>query len=260
MNATAPTRALRALIPLLFVAFAGCATKGDLRNVTNELRMVRASQDSLLSALARQARITQDSLRGTSAQIVDVRGTVNQQLGRMQEELAMVRQENAQLTRALTGIRDQMERLIQAQSSSAPTGYPMPGAPGGGGGTGAAEQYNAAHAAMNNGRYQTARMAFEEVVQTYPNDPMAANAAYALADMLLRENKKDEAIAAFEKVANDYPTSPVAPDALFQMGEILRDLQRRTEARTAYERIVGSYGNSPAAVRAQERLREPTPG
>jgi tol-pal system protein YbgF len=259
MNATAPTRALRALIPLLFVASAGCATKGDLRNVTNELRQVRVSQDSLLSALARQSRITQDSLRGTSAQIVDVRGTVNQQLGRMQEELAMVRQENAQLTRAIAGFRDQIERLIQAQQSSAPTGYPMPGAPGGGGGD-AADLYREGLAQYNGGRYQTARLAFDMLIEQFPNDPNVPHAAFTLAEMLERENKKDDAIAAYEKVANDYSTSPVAPEALYKMGDMLVGLERRTEARAAFQRIVGSYGNSPAAIRATERLRNLPPG
>lgn len=249
----------RALALLLFALPAvGCATKGDLRNVTNELRMVRASQDSLLSAIQRQSRITQDSLRGTSGQMVEIRGTVNQQLGRMQEELAMVRQENAQLLRALATLREAVDQLARGQSRGAPSGYPMSTPQTAS--NPSDELYNAAQTAFDRGSVPAARTGFNQFIQDYPNDPRIANSKYRLAEMLVRENKKDEAITAFEKVANDHPTAPIAPEALFMAGGLYLDLQRRTEARAAFLRIVGSYGDSNAASRATEKLREIPPG
>ena len=74
-----------ALLALAALSLPACATKGDLRNVTTELRGLSARQDSLLITLERQALVTQDSLRGTTSQLFEIRGTVNQQLARLQQ-------------------------------------------------------------------------------------------------------------------------------------------------------------------------------
>jgi tol-pal system protein YbgF len=249
----------RALALLLVVLpAAGCATKGDLRNVTNELRLVRASQDSLLSALQRQARITQDSLRGTSGQLLDIRGSFNQQLTRLQEELAMSRQENAQLQRALSSILDQLERVAASQPSAAggfSVGTQVPGAS-----STAAELYGAAQEAFARGSLQTARSAFNDVLAQYPNDPLAPDAQYYLADILAQEQKKEEAIAAFNLIPERYPGAPKVPEAIYRTGVLYQELGKRSEARAAYERIIASYPSSTIAGTAADRLREMGPG
>ena len=107
-------------LSLAALSLAACATKGDLRNVTTEIRALSARQDSLLVALRQQAMVTQDSLRGTTNQLFEIRGTVNQQLARIQDELAIVRQENAQFAQLLASIRDQLERISRMSMSAAP--------------------------------------------------------------------------------------------------------------------------------------------
>ena len=112
-----PIRSLAVFAALL--SLPACATKGDIRNLTIEMRAMSARQDSLRVALERQAMVTQDSLRGTSSQLLEVRGTVSQQIARLLQEVQMLRQENAQFAQLLASIRDQLESGSRGTMSAA---------------------------------------------------------------------------------------------------------------------------------------------
>jgi tol-pal system protein YbgF len=239
------------------VSLSACATKGDLRNVTNELRALSARQDSMLAALRQQAMVTQDSLRGTTNQLFEIRGTVNQQLARIQDEIAIVRQENSQFAQLLASIRDQLER-ISRMSLSAPQ-MPAAGAPSGPS-SAAVELFQAGVDQFNRRTYTAARRAFEQVLAQHPNDELAPEAQYKLAEILVAEGKPTEAIAAFERVRQLYPASPKVPEAGLQVGMIHLQENRRNEARSAFQRVIDSYPGTAAAETAQQRLREIPPG
>ena len=69
-----PTAA-RVLATLAVVLVStGCAMKGDIRLVQEELRVIAARQDSLMQVLAEQTASTQDTLRTQGNQMFDLRG------------------------------------------------------------------------------------------------------------------------------------------------------------------------------------------
>lgn len=255
-------RLFPASAPVLVAALlsaSACATKGDLRNVTTEIRALSVRQDSLLVALQRQALLTQDSLRGTTNQLLEVRGTVNQQLARIQQEIQMMRQENAQFAQLLASIRDQLERIQRVASGPAPAQSAEPLTSGSS--SAAVEVFQAGMDAFALKSYGTARRAFNQVIEQYPNDlELAPQAMFKLAEILFLENKPSEAIDGFDKVRQIYPGSTKTPDAVLQIGLIHLREGRNREARIALQRVIDSYPGTEAAMTASQRIREIPPG
>jgi tol-pal system protein YbgF len=238
---------------------SGCATKGDLRNVQNELRSVRAGQEALVVALRTQAQITQDSLRGTTDQLFEIRGTVNQQLAQLLGEMRILREENAQNQRSMAAIRDQLEGLLRQIQMS---GSPLIGQDGpvGGGSSAAIDLYNSAVRQFNLGNFVAARTGFSDIVQRYPNDELAPLAQFQLGEILVQEGSPQEAIAAFARIQEFYPAAPKVPEAMYRIGLLHRDAGRRDDARRILNMVVESYPGTPTAGMAADRLRELGPG
>ena len=257
-----PIRSLAIFAALL--SLSACATKGDIRTLTTEMRALSARQDSIMIALQRQALMTQDSLRGTSSQLLEVRGTVNQQIARLLQELQMLRQENAQFAQLLASIRDQLERGSRGTMSAGPAAPSSPtggGSEPGPGNSAAVDRFQSAMEQFNLGNYTTARRGFQAVIEQYPQEAeLSSEAQYKLGEILLAEQKPAEALTAFTQVRQIWPTSRKVPDAWFQVAQIHLDQGRRAEARQAFQFVIDNYPSSQAATTAQERLRAIPPG
>jgi TolA-binding protein len=251
-----PTVARSLALFAALLLLPACATKGDLRDVRNEIRALSARQDSLLVVLQRQSLVTQDSLRGTTNQLFEIRGSVNQQLARIQEDLSILGEQNAQLARALSGIRDQLERQARmAPGPSTPSvGQPVRAA------NEVADLYNEAIRQYNVGQLTTARLAFEQLVRQHPNDELAPEAQFMLADILEQQGSADAAIDGFSVIAQVYPDAPKVPDALYRVALLHLKEGRRGDARDVLRRVIESYPDSLIAPTAEERLREIGPG
>jgi len=116
--------------------------------------------------------------------------------------------------------------------------------------------YNAAVRAFNRGSVTTARRAFQQFLQQYPNDALAPDAHYYLSDLLVQEDRLDEAIQAFLRIPELYPTAEKVPDALYRVGVVYIALDELEDARQYLERVVNSYPGTTAAQSAQDRLDE----
>ncbi|HZD03418.1 MAG TPA: hypothetical protein VE173_00825, partial [Longimicrobiales bacterium] len=132
MRAFLSSPASRALALLAVVSSAaGCATKGDLRNVRTEIRQLRATQDSILAELVRQRRMTADTLGNQSRTLSNLQGSVSQQLRDIADGVDQLRELAGQNSRDIAGIRDQMAAMARsgrgAPAGEAPGGVGLPG-------------------------------------------------------------------------------------------------------------------------------------
>lgn len=73
---------------------------------------------------------------------------------------------------------------------------------------------------------QTLEM-LQSVKKHAPQSDMAAQAQYAMGELLLREKKYQESVQAFRRVAEDHRSHSLAPEALFRVGKILLDSAQR---------------------------------
>jgi len=255
--------ARRTLILLAgLVSLSGCATKQDIRDlqaeITDELRRIAASQDSLREEIVRQSAFTQDTLRSTSRELVDIRGDVINTLNRIGAQLGQIQELVGQNSLNISSLRDQMDALRRGGSVPAAGGAEAPGAqaaPQLSAGTGEADaMYNAAIRQYQRGSLSAARAAFRQFLTTYPTHERAADAHYYLADILVQEEELEEAIRAFAEIPELFPTSETVPDALYRMGVLHIELGNNDQAREILQRLVNTYPEHRNAAAARERL------
>ena len=91
MKSTFRMTTVRVLATLaVAVTFSGCAMKGDIRLLQEELRAIAARQDSLVAELRIEAQETQDTLRTQGDQMFDLRGDLNRQLQQINQSLVRI--------------------------------------------------------------------------------------------------------------------------------------------------------------------------
>ncbi|HKJ03399.1 MAG TPA: tol-pal system protein YbgF [Longimicrobiales bacterium] len=264
MNRTARSTTARFVFAAAVVAFTGgCATKGDLRNVQLEIRALAARQDSLLSQMRRDMLSTQDTVRGQSLQLFDFRGEIFRQLREIADGLSRLEALTGENQRGIAGVRDQMANLRRGPAGGAAlpggvepgaAGIDDPGAQAAGGDPEAI--FNAAVGAFNRGSLSTARTAFQQFLQSYPGHPLAPDANFFLADILVQENRLEDALEAFQRIPQTFPTASKVPDAMYRAALLQIELDKVSDARATLERIVNTYPGTGVAVLAAEKLRE----
>ncbi len=254
------------LLGLLGLTLSGCATKRDLRDLQSEIQAMQQQQREALGQIQGLNMAVQDTLREQSDALYESRGDILRLLRQIEQQLITLQELTGQNQRALTTLRD----LVEGGRAPAlpPTVRTDP--PGGGQvmdpsfepetqpapSEAAVETYNAAVRAFNRGNIGSARRAFNEFLQRYPNDPLAPDAHFYLADLLVQENRLDEAISAFLRISELYPTADKVPDSLYRVGVIYIAMENLDDAKEYLNRVVNSYPNSGAAVLARERLAE----
>lgn len=234
-----------------------CATKSDLRQLTDEVRALSERQDSLMTELRRDTRSTQDTLRETSDQLFSFRGDISRQLRQIAQAIATLEVMVGENQRGISSIRDQLANIRRTPVGPAQPAADTTSVVGGEPAGGDPEQLMAtAMSQYNRGSLSTARVAFEEFVEAHPNHDRAPDARFYLADILSQNDRIDEALAAFLEIPSLYPTATRVPSALYRAALLQIELERMEEAEATLERIVNSYPESDAAMLARERLGE----
>ncbi len=120
---------------------------------------------------------------------------------------------------------------------------------------GPARLYQLARDQYNNGAFSTARLAFRQILTTYPNYANASLVALSIGSCYEGENNRAAADSVYLAVVKQYPNSPDAPTALFKYGASQLAQGNAAAARTAWQRVVKEYPNSDAATLASDRLK-----
>lgn len=236
------------------VAAPACATKHDVRDLQAQLVAMQARQDSLYRLLQRQNREVLDSVRVVSDLLVRVRGDLGHQLLGLEQQLVQVQELTGQSGRRLQELNTQLEQNRQNLATPPAADTTAAGNAGDAAGGGSAEElYALGRAQLANGATQTARMAFEQLLRTFPEDTLAAAAQLGLAETYVKEDP-DRAIREFSRVVELYPSSPRAPAALLRAAAVQQDRGNVTRAREYLQRILARYPASPEASQARRRL------
>jgi tol-pal system protein YbgF len=106
--------------------------------------------------------------------------------------------------------------------------------------------------------YAAARDSFEAFLDTYPDDPLANDARYWLADAAFAEGDYVVAANNFVRVYNTAPTGEKSEETLLKLAVVLRRLERPKSACDALSRLDGRLDGMPDSFRervANERQR-----
>lgn len=273
-------RGIHALAPwLVLVALGGCASKGDLRRVEDQLLLSRADNQRADSArasqlgeiLAAQRRIMDSldavgrNLGQVSRQVATFKGDVANDLISIQQQLVQVQALTGQSQQRLTELQTQLEarseQLNTPATTPADSGAPAPipsgaqGAPAPPSGAPSAEQiYSASLQQLRRGSPGTARMGFRELLRQYPTHARAADATYFIGETFAAE-APDSAVQYYSKVVESFPQSPRAASSLYKLGLLAERRKDLDTARASYQRVVRDYPRSDEAALARDRLK-----
>jgi len=244
------------------LVLAGCATKGDLRDVQDEIRALAAQQRQALEELSGLNMAVQDTLGRQSDALFETRGETNRRIQQLEQEILTLQELVRMNQQSLMTIRDLLEsgrpggvspmRTDTEPGQIGEVGLVSPEDRAGG----PVEMYNTAVTQFNNGSTTTARRAFQQFLREYPDDALAPDAHYYLADILVQEGQLEEAIQAFLQIPELFPTAAKVPDALYRVGVTYIALHRLDDARVYLHRVVNTFGDTEAATQARERLAE----
>ncbi|MGI8604992.1 MAG: tetratricopeptide repeat protein [Verrucomicrobiales bacterium] len=107
---------------------------------------------------------------------------------------------------------------------------------------------------------------YEQVIANGTRSPFAPKAQFAIGELHAESNELDstsKSIAAFQKVVDTYPESPEAAEAAYKIGNVnyaiakkSRDATGLTKAREAFESARTLFGQSPQAAEAGANLQQ----
>lgn len=123
------------------------------------------------------------------------------------------------------------------------------------------------NAALKERRWTTARQYFAELLESYPQSPLRAEAKLGVGDSYLGENNSAAYVYAqneYREFLAFYPTNPRADYAQMQLGMVhfnqmlhpQRDQTETKEAIREFQTFVDRYPNSPLLPQVKQRLRE----
>ncbi|MFN0007300.1 MAG: tetratricopeptide repeat protein [Planctomycetota bacterium] len=257
------------VLAIAALAFAGCATKGDLRTLQTEfrteLRAIAERQDSMLAELRLQTVLMQDTLRTQSDQLFDFRGQIAGQLQAIAQSIARLEAISGENQRGIMSVRDQLANMRRGTVSGPPPLQMTDSAQVAGGTTpetvpgtgGNAEQlYNVAREQHNRGSFATAQRAYEDFLEQFPSHPLAADAHWYLADVLVLLDRPEDALARLQEISTLFPTAARVPDALYRIAVLQSEAGDEDEARATLERIIATYPDATITFLAREMLEE----
>ena len=259
-------RAQGAILALALVALGGCATKGDLRRVEEQLLLSRGENQRADSARAAQLaeviefqRAIMDSVSAASRGLTEVqrqvgvlRGDLSSELINVQQQLVQVQALTGQSQQRLTELQTQIEARSEQVNAAAvagdTTGAAPPSAP-------SAEQiYQTSVQQLRRGSPSTARLGFRELLRLYPGHALIPDAVYFLGESFAAESP-DSAAVYYGRVAESYSQSPRAAGALYKLGLLAERRKNLEQARGYYQRVVRDHPASNEAALARDRLK-----
>ena len=171
---------------------------------------------------------------------------VRQELDRLQKEVGQV----ASALRELRLAVEDVERKAATASATAK--------PGSGGAPEASPEklYASAMARFRSEEHGLAVLEFSELVDRFPQHPLASNSQYWVGEAYYRQRDFGQALVEFQKLADGYPQSAQVPEALLKLGLCHRALKDTAAARESFERVVKGYPGTDAASQARILLSQ----
>lgn len=118
------------------------------------------------------------------------------------------------------------------------------------------ELYQNAYETLRNGHNTQAITAFKDLINLYPAGEYADNAQYWLGEAYKVNQDVESARLAFSQLLQRYPNSPKVPDALLKLGYIEFDQNNIAKARDYLTQVTVNYPGTTAAHLAAKKLMQ----
>ena len=137
----------------------------------------------------------------------------------------------------------------RAAKSGTATATPAPGS------SSARALFDRAMENWNKGEQGQAVVEFEELVQTFPADPLVAPAQFRIGEAYFAARDFERAALEYRKAVDLAPKGKDTPQALLRLGLAYRAQKRESDARQAWNQLVRDFPESDATEEARRALR-----
>lgn len=111
------------------------------------------------------------------------------------------------------------------------------------------EQYARAFAQLERRQYEESAAGFSSFLKANPNDPLADNARYWLAETYYARGEYGRSAELFLDAYEKSKTGPKAPDTLLKLGLSLAGLDKNKEACASFRELSRGFPNAPDAIK-----------
>jgi tol-pal system protein YbgF len=115
--------------------------------------------------------------------------------------------------------------------------------------------FDRAMESWNKGEHGQAVLDFDELVQTFPSDPLAAAAQFRIGEAYFAARDFERATVEYRKAVDLAPKGKDTPQALLRLGLAYRAQKREADARQAWNQLVRDFPDSEASEEARRALR-----
>jgi tol-pal system protein YbgF len=130
----------------------------------------------------------------------------------------------------------------------------FPGPPAAGSAT-ARALFDRAMENWNRGEQGQAVLEFEELIQAFPSDPLAAAAQFRIGEAYYTARDFERAALEYRKAVELAPKGKDTPRALLRLGLAYRAQKREVDARQAWSQLIRDFPESDATEEARRALR-----
>ena len=116
--------------------------------------------------------------------------------------------------------------------------------------------YAAAYETFKEGKYERARMEFQNFLNQFSGTEYSDNAQFWIGECYYLEKKYERAILEYEKVVKNYPQGDKVPYALLKQGFSFLELGDKSSARVVLQQVIKDYPNTNQARIARAKLME----
>ena len=112
------------------------------------------------------------------------------------------------------------------------------------------------HGALTQNDYAGAEVAFRQLIESYPKDPLAADAQYWIGESFYRRGQYKAAADAFLKGYNKYKSGNKAPETLLKLGMSLAALGQKDTACSTFGELKTKFPKAPETVRDEVKAEQ----
>ena len=237
---------------------AGCATRGSVRQVGEDLRSLQGEIGAL--------RRSQEDLSRRLAEMANATRTAQPRTDQLAASIAAVKTDverlNAKVQATDAAVKDVKETLAVRASAPPPAPPPAPEPPKPTRASSAEDAFTAGLANFRNREYGQAVLDFLDVVTKHPRHELASTAQYLIAEAYYLQHDYRQAGAEFRRTIEWPVPHPKVADSLLKVGLCHRHLRESMEAQIAWRRVVREFPEAPAAEEARVLLagkKSPSP-
>lgn len=267
-----------ALAVVTFLALAGCASRGDLESVQQDMdelktRLLTVEKEfgglksETREGVEKTLRDNQKEMEGIRKGTADLQATLESTRVDLQvlagkvddaalaakkpaDDLALLKEDLDRRLAALDARVGKLEKNFddlqkKAADAAAKQAELSPEA-----------LYQQGLDAFKGGNPQKARELLTKFVEQYPNHELAANAHYWIGESYYTEKMYDQAVLEFEKVIKNYPGREKVPAAMLKQGMAFKEIGDAASARYVLKKLTAEYPKASESALAKAKLKE----